>query len=124
MQTEVLDKPGTDCKTTKTIEVEITQKNADDFSYRYIMEGNKPVCLDRGKLASYIGKKVKLRSPMYCTGDKICNICAGEMNYKLGVMAIGLGCSKIANTLLNLGMKKFHVSNVKSTTLNPDEILI
>jgi hypothetical protein len=124
MQTEVLDEHGSDCGTKKTIDVKLTNRNRNDFEYRYIVEGDKLVELTPQVMDKYIGKTIHMRSPMYCLGDKTCNICAGEMNYKLGNKNVGLGCSKVANTLLNLGMKKFHTSNLKSSQINPDEMLI
>ena len=124
MQTEVLDEHGSDCKTPKTIEVKLTNKIARDFEFRYIVENGKYVCLTPEVIPNYIGKVVHLRTPMYCKGDKICNICAGEMNYKLGILNIGLGCSKPATALLKMGMKKFHVSNIQSSQIDVDNMLI
>lgn len=124
MQSEVLDEHGTDCGTKKTIEVKLTQKNAKDFEYRYIVVGSNLVCLTPENMPKYIGKTVHMRSPMYCLGEKTCNICAGEMNYKLGILRIGLGCSKVATTLSRLNMKKFHISNLSSKQINVDDMLI
>lgn len=124
MQTEVLDEHGTDCGTKKTISVNITAKNRNDFEYRYIVENGKLVELKPDIIDRYIGRTVNLRTPMYCLNDHICNKCAGEMNYKLGNLNIGLGCSKVATTLLRLGMKKFHISNLKSSQINVDDMLI
>jgi hypothetical protein len=84
MQTEVLDEHGSDCGTKKTIDVKLTNRNRNDFEYRYIVEGDKLVELTPQVMDKYIGKTIHMRSPMYCLGDKTCNICAGEMNYKLG----------------------------------------
>lgn len=124
MQTEMLDAHGSDCGTKKTIEVTLTNRNTKDFEYRYIVEGSKLVCLTPENMPKYVGKTVHMRSPMYCLGDKTCNMCAGEMNYKLGILNIGLGCSKVATTLLRLGMKKFHISNLKSTQIDVNDMLI
>jgi hypothetical protein len=88
------------------------------------MEGGKPKLLTPDVIDRYVGKHVNLRSPMYCTTDKICNICAGEMNYMTDRQNIGLGCSKIATTLLRLGMKKFHTSNISSKQIDVDDMLI
>lgn len=61
---------------------------------------------------------------MYCLGDKICNKCAGEMNYKFNNLNIGLGCSRPATTLLRMGMKKFHSFDVKSKQIDVTDMLI
>ena len=89
MQTEVLDEPGSDCGTVKTLTVTIP-KNTDDYGYRYIVENGKLKCLTPDIIGNYIGKEVKMRSPMYCLAkDCICSKCAGENFYKLGKRAIG-----------------------------------
>lgn len=124
MQTEVLDEKDTDCGTNKTISITIQPKDVADFEYRYIVENGKLVCLTPDVIQKYIGKPVKLRTPMYCMNEKTCNKCAGEMNYILGSTNIGLGCSKVATTLLRLGMKKFHTSNMKSKQIDVDDMLI
>ena len=124
MQCEMLDEHGTDCGTSKTIPVEITAKNADDYTDRYIIDRGKIVLLTSENISKYLGSTVNMRSPMYCTHDKICNICAGETNYKLGVSNVGLGCSKVATTLTKMGMKKFHTANISSKQINVDDMLI
>lgn len=125
MQQETLDVYGSDCGTNKTIDVELfSEKEAFDFEYRYIVEGNKLVCLTPDIMKKYIGKTVKMRSPVYCKGECVCNKCAGDLNYKLGNMNIGLGTSKISTTLLRLGMKKFHISNLKSIPIDIDDIFV
>ena len=78
-QTVAQGEKGSDCDTEKTLELEITNHNSDLILYRYIIERGKKVLLTKENIDNYIGKKVKLRSPMYCTNDKICNICAGEL---------------------------------------------
>lgn len=123
MQSEVLDEHGTDCHTEKTLDILITDKNRGDYEYRYIVDNGKIVCLTPEVMKKYIGKTVKLRSPMYCKNDKICNICAGEADYKLNNINIGLGCSNISTTLLRMGMKKFHTSNIKSTIIDVNDML-
>lgn len=123
MQSEVLDEHGTDCHTTKTLNILLTDKNKSDYEYRYIVDGGKLVCLSPDVINKYVGKTVKLRSPMYCKDDKICNICAGDADYKLNNINIGLGCSNISTKLLRMGMKKFHTSNMKSTPIDVNDML-
>ena len=116
----VLDKQGSDCGTKLTLEVLLTDSNKSQFLHRYIVSGNSLVLLDSNNIDKYINKKVKFRSPMYCKGDKLCSKCAGILYYKLGIENIGLTATKLAGTLLNLNMKKFHNStaNIKKIDLN------
>lgn len=124
MQGEVLDEHGSDCGTKKTISYIMTPKDTRDFEYRYIVENGKYVCLIPEIIGKYVGKPIKLRSPMYCKGKHICNICAGELNYKLDNLNIGLGCPQISTKLLKMGMKKFHTANIKSNQIDPDTMLL
>ena len=131
MQQEVIGDHGTDCGSKLCLTVELTSKNYDDYLYRYIVEGSKYVCLSPENRGNYVGKTVKLRSPMYCKGahgatgnNCLCNICAGEMNYILNNQNIGLGTSRVSTALLQLGMKKFHIANLSSVQINVDDMLI
>lgn len=124
MQTEVLDEPGSDCGTVKTLSVTIP-KNTDDYSYRYIIDGGKLVCLTPDIIGKYVGKEVKMRSPMYCIAkDCICSKCAGENFYKLGKRAIGLTATKVATTCSRLNMKKFHENLVKTREIELKDIFL
>jgi hypothetical protein len=113
MQTVVLDEPGSDCGTKETLQVMIYPELKTMFLYRYIVENGKLKLLDDSNIANYVGKTVSLRSPMLCLGDKICNKCAGELYYKMGIKNIGLLSNTASGNLMNLSMKKVHDSTVK-----------
>ena len=61
---------------------------------------------------------------MYCIGDKICAVCAGEQFNKLNIKTIGLASSKVGTTMVNLGMKKFHDSSVKLFDIDINDITL
>ena len=86
LQSEILGPKDSDCGSLGYLEV-VIPKNTNDFVDRYIIEGNKLKVLSSDVIKSYIGKKVKMRSPMFCTrvGEKkcLCNKCAGDYYYKL-----------------------------------------
>lgn len=127
-QTETLADKDTDCGSKRTITVALTEGNYDDFIYRYIKEGSKLIMLDNENKSKYLGKTVQMRSPMYCLGIGknrcICNKCAGEFYYKLGKKDIGLLSSKVATTLTQLGLQKFHQNLVKTKQIDPKRILL
>jgi len=119
MQSEVLDVEGSDCKTTLTKKVSLTQSNHKGYLYRYIVEGDKLVLMTQENIINYIGKTVIMRTPMYCAGKQICSKCAGEMFYRIGIRNIGLTLTKISSTLLNLSLKSMHDTSVKTDTFDP-----
>ena len=123
MQAEVLDEPGSDCGSKRTIEVTIPG-NKDLYLYRYIVENGKLICLTPDVIGKYMGKKVKMRSPLYCCGEHLCSKCAGEYFYKLGKRFVGLTTSRVATTCTNLNMKKFHENLVKTWQINLEDMLI
>ena len=112
-QSEVLDKPGSDCGTKGYNEIKLTNDNKDLYMYSYMIEGSKLVRLDSSNISKYIGKTVKFRSKQYCISKKSCNKCVGDLFYLLGVDNIGLTVPKVSGTLLNARMKVFHDPNVK-----------
>jgi len=123
MQTVIVDEPGSDCHTPYFAEIVINPSQKNMFLERYILEGSGLVLLSEKNIDKYVGKKVKLRSPMFCKGEKICNKCAGELFYKLGVRNVGLLTSTFSGSLMNLSMKKFHDASVKFTHVPVEDFI-
>lgn len=124
LQAVELDKPNSDCGSKGYIEVTIKPSQTKDFLYRYIIEGDKYILLEPENINKYVGRKLKMRSPMYCIGKKLCRRCAGLMYEKLGITSVGMTASRAASTLMNLSMKKFHDSSVKMEPIDINNITI
>lgn len=119
-----LDAPGSDCGTKKGLRMVITKEHANSFIDQYIMENGKPVMLTPDNINNYIGKRVLLRSPMYCIGDKYCNICMGERYYKVTIDAVGLTSTRMSNTLMQKNLKLRHNMKVKLSYIDADTVLV
>jgi hypothetical protein len=114
---------GTDCHTKSYIRVKITEDNFEDFEFQNIMIGEdkyEPLTIDNK--SKYVGKNVKMRSPMACI-YKVCSVCAGRNPYIHGQTNIGIHFSAMPNDLLNKSMKKFHDSSVKLDHVDPDKLI-
>jgi hypothetical protein len=125
-QSVVLGAHGSDCHTKGYREFVLNADDADKFKNRFVIDNGKLVELTEENMAKYVGKKVKMRSPMYCLypEGKLCNKCAGEMFYRQGITNVGLTTSSLGNHYLNLLMKSFHESVVRLTSIDPEKILI
>ena len=120
----MLDEKDSDCGTNKAIPFTLTEDNIKLFMNRYIVDkNNELVLLTDDNKSKYIDKKVKIRSPMYCIGDKICNKCAGELYYKLGINNIGIMCEVASGVLMNRSMKAFHDSSIRMTEIDVDSYI-
>jgi hypothetical protein len=75
-------------------------------------------------MPKYIGKRVKMRSPMYCKGECLCNACAGNAFYNQGIKNVGLTAANIGSDFLNLLMKAFHDSTMSFISLDVNDIVI
>lgn len=124
LQGAVIDLSGNDCGTKGYIETTITPFTSKLNMYTYIIEGDKLVLLTPKVMPKYIGKRVKKRSIMYCVGDKICRYCAGEMNGNIESEYIGLMAARVASTILNGGMKKFHDSSAHTYKIDKNKITL
>lgn len=128
MQSIQLDpKEGSDCGATNALRTRIAKGQEKDYMYRYIKEGGKLVELTPDNISKYVGKDIKLRSPMYCIttkGGLICNKCAGNLYYKLKITKLGLTASRASGTVLNLGMKSFHDSSAKTVRIDHKNLTI
>lgn len=109
----ILDKPDSDCGTKRTITVTLTPKMMDMMMYSYIVEGNHLVELTSDKRDHYMGKTVKFRFSSLCEGKQICNKCAGNLFYRLGIRNVGAATPQLASKVKNITMKGFHDSTVK-----------
>jgi hypothetical protein len=125
-QAVTLGSKGSDCGSKMYREVVITKKNKDKLLKRYYLKGNKLELLDANTLNSLIGKKIKIRSPLYCTASNahICNKCIGDLPYILGVENVGLTTSAIGSAYLNKLMKSFHDATQKFVSIDIDRMII
>lgn len=120
-QTVVLDKKGSDCGTTVTTKIKVNKKK---HKYRYIVVNGKTILLDTDNLAKYEGQIVDMRTPIYCKSKKICNKCAGELYYKLGIENIGLTLSRLSNSVMNAALKKSHDVTVKVQEVKIEDLIL
>lgn len=123
LQMMVLDEEGSDCGTKNLIPIKITKANAENVVYTYYREGGQEKMFTREDISSHIGKTIMMRSPMSCTGEKICSKCAGKLFYLLGAYNAGLFAVQISHAALNLGLKAKHNSLVELYTINPDDLI-
>ena len=114
----ILDEKGTDCHTTKTITIELTKKNLKRYIYSYIVQGSQLIELNSQNAEKYYGKKIKLRFACLCEHEKICNACAGNIYYKLGIKNVGLTLMQVPSAFKNKAMKAFHDSTVQTTEMD------
>ena len=122
-QAVVLRKDIEDCGSKGYVELVIPASMKAKFLYRYIIENGKLVMLTNENIGKYVGKKVKLRSIMYCGCDYgVCLACAGRLFEKLEIDSIGLTTSTLTGALLNLKMKAFHDASVKMNDIDLDDM--
>ena len=126
MQHLKLLEPGSDCGTKRTITVTLTDSNIEDYMYNYFIGSNgKLTEITSENMNSLIGKTVKLRFSSMCEAKNgcFCNMCAGNLWYRLGVSRnVGILTPTIASKLKNLLMKSFHNSQVSLTDMNIMEV--
>lgn len=124
LQMMEIGEPESDCGTKNLIPINITKKNKGRVIYSYIDNGGGQLeLLTEENISNYIGKTVKMRSPMSCKNDKICSICSGKLFEYLDIKHAGLFGVQISHADLNLALKAKHVSVVTLHTLNPDTII-
>lgn len=116
----VLDKEGSDCGTKRYITVDFSKENIQDYMYSYIIEGNTLVELTSKNMDKYKGKTVKLRFSSLCESKTgICNKCAGNLFYRLGIRNLGMTAPQIPSRLKVLSMKSFHDSSSTFVEMDP-----
>lgn len=114
---------GSDCGTKRTVKVHLTDQNIKEYMYCFIKEGNKLVELNSDNKDKYIGKDAQMRFASVCEAKDgtICNHCAGNLFYKLGITNVGAAMPQVASKLKLIAMKAFHDSQVVMTKMDPDK---
>lgn len=117
----VLLEPGSDCGTTRHIEMDVTDKNIGDIMYSYVIKQNGELEEITSKNKDkFIGKRVKLRFSSMCEAKNgICNKCAGNMFYRLGIRNVGASTPQIPSRLKVLSMKLFHDDQLTFAEMDP-----
>ena len=111
---------GSDCGTDRYIEMNITDKNIDMIMYSYAIVNDRLVEITSENRDSFIGKKVKLRFSSMCKAkDGICNKCAGNLFYRLGIKNVGAATPQIPSKLKLLSMKSFHDDQLNFVEMDP-----
>ena len=123
-QTMSIDEDGSDCGTTKGLNIVLTKGNLHDYVDQYIIDGKNLILIDENLPAKYMNHTVMLRSPMYCTADKLCSRCVGKRFYKVGITDIGLTVPAMSGALSNASLKKRHDLSVKMHIIDENEVLI
>ena len=112
---------GSDCGTKRTITITLNKNYMKLLMYSYIVEGSKLVRLDSTNMDKYKDKTVKMRFSSLCRSDHICNKCAGDLYYLLGIENIGTATPQLASAVKNIFMKSFHDSTEKFTQMDAME---
>ena len=127
-QTVTLGPKESDCGTKGALTVTITKDNLDKYIDQYIaLPNGKTELITEDLNVKYMNHPIKVRSPMYCLhldkDDAICNKCAGERFYKLGVSSMGLTASDLSAQMMNASLKLRHSLLVEMNKINADTLL-
>lgn len=107
------------------LDLELSEKIAKSFLWRYFIgpDGKKHLITTKN-YKELIGKKINLRSPIYCNGKKICKTCYGNMaksnilhSDQIGLIA-SQALSEVSTQLL---LRSFHTGGLFLGSTNADE---
>lgn len=103
---------NTDCGSKMGLERTYTPWLVNSLRGRTIINGSTQYKVDiNADVSSYLGKKIRTRSPMYCRrpGEEICGVCAGDamLRYEKG---IALPLTEISHSILTARMKAMHTN--------------
>jgi len=113
-----------DCGTGKTLDLHVNEEVANRLINRYAIVDNNLIKITPENVKDIIGKRIKLRSPMYCLSKKVCTTCYGD-DYKLfNTTKIGfLAAQSMGERFTQEIMKAFHTGGTVSFKFyNPIEL--
>lgn len=117
----ILLDPDSDCGTKRHITMNVTDKNIKTIMYCYVINDDGSLTeITSENQDKFIGKTVKLRFSSMCEAKNgICNKCAGNLFYRLGIRNIGASTPQIPSRLKVLSMKLFHDDQLNFTEMDP-----
>ncbi len=109
-----------DCGSTKTLDVNITQDNSAEYLYRnYIDESSEIYSINSNNHQDFIGKRVRFRSPMYCTAEGgYCYKCIGTLFESLDQNTMATVMNNIGAQMTVLSLKQSHGGKVSTVEVN------
>ena len=121
LQHVILLDPDSDCETKRHITLKVTNKNINSIMYCYVINNDGSLTEITSKNRDkFIGKEVKLRFSSMCEAKNgICNKCAGNLFYRLGIRNVGASTPQIPSKLKVLSMKLFHDDQLNFTEMDP-----
>ena len=121
LQHVILEDPGSDCGTKRHITLKVTDKNIGSIMYCYVINADGTLTeITSENKQKFIGKTVQLRFSSMCESKNgICNKCAGNLFYRLGIRNVGASTPQIPSRLKVLSMKLFHDDQLNFTEMDP-----
>lgn len=109
-----------DCGTTDYLEVNVTsKKKAESLVNRWIDDGT---LITRNNCHSFINKKIKIRSPIFCQSPKVCKTCYGESYKTLNSSYVGIiAAQTLGEKSTQLVLRTFHTSGSAIIKNNADK---
>lgn len=118
-----LDEDCDDCGTTDTNDIYIEDLNmAKTLLWRYYIKDDLSLKrINKKDLQKYVGKNLRLRSPIYCRNKKICKKCYGDLHTILHSNSLGIIASEaIGERLVQLVLRSFHTSGIAKADKNQE----
>lgn len=106
-----------DCGTTDYMEIFVKDsKMARSILWRYyVNDDGEEELLTKNNVSDVIGKKIKLRSPIYCRSSKICKKCYGKLHTILHSNQCGtIATQAVGERATQLVLRTFHTSGAAS----------
>lgn len=116
---------NSDCGTKRGLKRKINDKNVSKLINRYIIENKDWKLIETiDEAKKYIGKKVEIRSSMYCQEkeNKICYKCVSE-NYKNLPDGTTIILSDLSAIILSLFMKLIHGLLIENTEIDIEDLV-
>lgn len=114
-----------DCKTVVGLEFFADANNAFRLVNRYLIDGSETVFVENQQQAeSYIGKKLMVRSPQYCSFGvtDFCSVCVGSL-LAANPMALPIAGSDMGSTFLSIYLAMAHGKSTVTESFNLKDIL-
>lgn len=120
-----MDVTSDDCKSSMGVALEVTSTNKKRLiGFTAILDGEQKHIVKEEEANTYLGKKIMLRSPMYCRLDHtdFCKTCLGD-NLSINPEGLSLSISAYGSVMLDISLSKMHGKQLTTAKMDFKETI-
>lgn len=114
---------GKDCGTKLGMRSLVKDSDKHRYINRYVITDKGPILITQENFNNFVGKRVAIRSPMYCTNPDLtyCEVCLGK-NLSSNSLGLSMAVSEVGSNFMGVTMNAMHSVAVDIIDINEEHL--